>query len=97
MIRRSVVDPVHVGHEDCKIGSDLDGYPGSKAVVVSDVEEGAVAALVVLLLWRTDGVVGVDDGDDVQLKQLVDSGEKLEKNNFFVKMIIYCYFTLRQL
>jgi hypothetical protein len=34
---------------------------------------------VVLLLRRADGVVGVDDGNDVQLEKFVYGGEQLEK------------------
>ena len=46
-------------------------------VIVGDREQ-VPGVLVFLLLRRADGVVGVDDGDDVQLEQLVDGREQLD-------------------
>ena len=69
-------------HQNRQIGSGFDRDPSGKAVIVSDVQE-AGGALQVLLLGRADGVVGVDNGDDVQLQKLVDGREQLKKKTFF--------------
>jgi len=65
-------------HQNRQIGSGLDGDPCGETVIVGDVQE-AGGALQVLLLRRADGVVGVDDGDDIQLEKLVDGREQLRK------------------
>ena len=60
-----------------QIRSHLDRDPGRQAVVVRDVEKAATAVIVFLLLWRTDGVIGVDDRDDVELEELLERQKQL--------------------
>ena len=58
--------------------------PGGEAVVVPDAED-AVDVLV-HVRGRRDGVVGVDDGDDVELEELVDGREELLAGVVVVKV-----------
>ena len=75
---RAVIDPVHVRHQYGQVGLGLGSHAGGQRVVVPDGQEVGGGGGGVLLGRRgADGVVGVDDGDDVQLEELVDRGEEL--------------------
>ena len=74
LLGRSVVDAVHVGHEDGKVRAHINGDPAGKRVVVGDVEHAWTGGLG----WRRRYcVVGVDDGDDVEGQHLPQGVEQL--------------------
>ena len=74
LLGRSVIDAVHVGHEDGKVRAHVHGDPAGKRVVVGDVEHARSGGLG----WRRRYcVVGVDDRDDVEGQHLPQGVEQL--------------------
>ncbi len=69
LARRPIVKTVHVRHDQQQVGVDEGGQAGGQAVVVVDADHALHVQLLAGL--GRDGVVGVEDGDDVEVEQLL--------------------------
>lgn len=81
-----VVDAVDVGHQYGQIGVQLDRDTSGQAVVILDSKRAS--DVLVFLGRRTDSIVGVDDGNDVERHQLGHGGEKLGSRHLVVKVLL---------
>lgn len=75
--RGLVVDSVNVGHQNEQIGVDVRRQESRQAVIVPDGDPLFAGVLLLDEHRRRNGVVGVDDRDDVQADQLRQRAEEV--------------------